>query len=188
MLEPKSAPVAGAAFVDAGFAPKLKPPVAGAAAAVAVAVFVVAALVVLLAPPPKEKPPEVPEKGLLAGGCENEKEADRPSVEPVEAAGVEPNIVAAAMLFWQMIKSLTWCVAWKAMMMQVMVMMMMMVIMMIMTRPSKSRSKSNTSVTIHRDVSSLNREICDDISKSTSLFCCKPSFSLFLPHHFTIAL
>lgn len=60
-------------------------------------VFVVAVLVVVLlvAPPPKENPPEVPEKGLFAGGCEKEKDADRPKVEPVDAAGVEPNIVAA---------------------------------------------------------------------------------------------
>lgn len=93
VLEPKSPPVAGAAVV-AGLAPKLKPPVAGAA--VAAAVPVVAVLVVaLLAPPPKEKPPDVPEKGLLAGGWEKEKEAERPNVEPVDAAGVEPNMVVA---------------------------------------------------------------------------------------------
>lgn len=48
-------------------------------------------LLVLVAPP-NEKPPDVPAKGLLAGGCENEKDADRPSVDPVEAAGVEPNM------------------------------------------------------------------------------------------------
>lgn len=57
-----------------------------------VAVLVLAVLLAA-APPPNENPPEVPEKGLEAGCCENENEADRPSVEPVDpAAGVDPNM------------------------------------------------------------------------------------------------
>lgn len=91
VLEPKSPPpVAGVAEVmAAGLAPKLKPPVVAEADCAGV---VVGFEVVLPAPPPKEKPPEEPEKGLLAGGWEKEKDADRPRVEPVDAAGVEPNI------------------------------------------------------------------------------------------------
>lgn len=88
-------PSVGAAVVVAGLAPKLKPPVAACAAAVPA---VEVAVLVFVAPPPKEKPPDVPEKGLLAGGCEKENEADRPSVEPVAGAeGVEPNILQKAL-------------------------------------------------------------------------------------------
>lgn len=92
VLAPKSPPpVAGVAVVvAAGLAPKLNPPVV--AKAVCAGVVVAFEVVLLAASPTKEKPPEVPEKGLLAGGCEKEKDADRPRVEPVDAAGVEPNM------------------------------------------------------------------------------------------------
>lgn len=92
MLDPNNPPpVAGAAVVVAGLAPKLNPPADGAAVPVAVGAELVAVFVE--APPPNEKPPDEPENGLLAGGCE-EKDADRPRVEPVvDAAGVGPNIV-----------------------------------------------------------------------------------------------
>lgn len=94
MLDPKSPPVAEV-VVLVGLAPKLKPPAAPVGCAVIVLVLAVVFVVLfeLLALPPNEKPPEVPEKGLLAGGWEKENDADRPSVEPVDAAGVEPNMV-----------------------------------------------------------------------------------------------
>jgi len=92
--------VAGAAAAFG--APKLKPPVVPVVApvfdgAAAVVVFVVALVVEVDELPPKENPPEVPEKGLLAGGWENENDADLPRVEPVVVEGVEPNIFAARM-------------------------------------------------------------------------------------------
>lgn len=93
MLDPNNPPlVAGAAVVVAGFAPKLNPPEAGAAVPAFAGAVLADALDV--APPPNEKPPDAPENGLLAGGCEKENDADRPSVDPVDgAAGVDPNIV-----------------------------------------------------------------------------------------------